>query len=377
MLNQREVDRLQAKIAELTGPDYNSYKPLVLKAGNPHDQRHLEQIVGDFNPVFHDQLKGQVKELLKIRHPEKKLSDEDLDDLFVEWAEKNDINSFGNYVYYPWSNKLIRLLGEEDFIELRTSRNKYKITAEEQARLRDKTVGVVGLSVGQSVALTIATERIAGKLRLADFDILELSNLNRIRTGLHNIGQSKVVTVAREISEIDPYIELELFQEGLTAENMDAFLGGPSGQIDLLMEECDSLPIKIQVRENARQKGIPVLMDTSDRGMIDIERFDLEPERPLLHGKAVESVKELADLAPDQHMKLLMSMVDFQNTSERLRYSYSEIGKSLTTWPQLASDVIAGGGFAAKIARHILLGEELKSGRYYIELPDELYSQKN
>ena len=45
-------------------------------------------------------------------------------------------------------------------------------------------------------------ERICGEIRLADFDILELTNLNRIRTGVHNLGLSKTYSVAREISEI-------------------------------------------------------------------------------------------------------------------------------------------------------------------------------
>ena len=57
-----------------------------------------------------------------------------------------------------------------------------------------------------------------------------------------------------------------------------------SGQLDLLIEECDSLEVKIRARIKARSLGIPVLMDTSDRGMVDIERFDLEPDRPIFHG---------------------------------------------------------------------------------------------
>jgi hypothetical protein len=64
---------------------------------------------------------------------------------------------------------------------------------------------------------------------------------------------------------------------------VDAFLveGGPA---DLLVEECDSLDIKLLLRERARAHRIPVVMETSDRGMLDVERHDLEPDRPILHG---------------------------------------------------------------------------------------------
>ena len=59
---------------------------------------------------------------------------------------------YGVWVHYPWSRRLVHLVREEEFIELRTSRNRYKITAEEQEALAVRAVGIVGLSVGQSAA---------------------------------------------------------------------------------------------------------------------------------------------------------------------------------------------------------------------------------
>lgn len=38
---------------------------------------------------------------------------------------------YGVWVYYPWSTRLVHLLDEAEFIELRTNRNKYKLTPEE------------------------------------------------------------------------------------------------------------------------------------------------------------------------------------------------------------------------------------------------------
>ncbi|MBX9449069.1 MAG: ThiF family adenylyltransferase [Taibaiella sp.] len=154
-----------------------------------------------------------------------------------------------------------------------------KITAEEQAILQNKTVGIVGLSVGQSIALTLAMERSCGELRLADFDTAELSNLNRIRTGISSLGLRKTVIAAREIAEIDPFLKVKIFSEGLTQENIDVFFDDGK-KIDLLVEVCDGLDVKVISRFKARSMGIPVVMDTNDRGMLDVERFDLEPETP-------------------------------------------------------------------------------------------------
>ncbi len=77
--------------------------------------------------------------------------------------------------------------------------------------------------------------------------------------------------------EIDPFLNIKIFNDGLHTGNMDEFfLGG--GKLDLFVEVCDGLDIKIESRYKARE-----LKDTcgngyqNDRGMLDAERFDLEP----------------------------------------------------------------------------------------------------
>src|SRR5690606_18884411 len=113
----------------------------------------------------------------------------------------------------------------------------YKITPEEQQVLAGKKVGVIGLSVGQSVSLTLAMERGLGELRIADFDELEITNLNRLRSGVQNLGLKKTVIVAREIAEIDPYLKVTCFHEGINNDNMESFLLD-EGKLDVLIDEC-------------------------------------------------------------------------------------------------------------------------------------------
>src|SRR5262249_28977285 len=140
-------------------------------------------------------------------------------------------------------------------------------------------------SVGQSVALTMALEGVGGSFRLADFDTLGLSNLNRLRAGVHDLGVNKAVLAARQLFDLDPYLDVQIFPNGITDAHLEAFCtaGGPPA---LLVEEWDALCAKVRRREEARHRRIPVVMDTSDRGMIDVERFDREPGRPLFHGLA-------------------------------------------------------------------------------------------
>lgn len=74
-----------------------------------------------------------------------------------------------------------------------------------------KTVGIVGLSVGRTIALALAMERIVGKLHIADADSIELSNLNRMSCSLFELGAPKWASTARAIAEIDPYLEVEVW----------------------------------------------------------------------------------------------------------------------------------------------------------------------
>ncbi|GAB3221796.1 ThiF family adenylyltransferase [Algoriphagus aestuariicola] len=347
--------------------------PMILDPNVDRDWEKIQKLRSDNYVTKVDAIDSQVSDLIKMTHPQTKLSQEEIEQRIEEFFEGKQRDRYGNWVFYPWKNTLVHLLPEREFIQVRTSRNKYKFTEEEQALMATKKIGVVGLSVGQSVAVCLAMERSFGELRIADFDTLELSNMNRIRTSVTNLGLRKTEIVVREISEIDPYLKIKVYSDGLTKENMEAFFNDGGG-LDLLIEECDSLPMKILSRLKAKSLGIPVLMDTSDRGMVDIERFDLDPRRPIFHGflSGFGEESELIDRLEENRGQLLMAILNFEKLSERARYSIQEIGKSITTWPQLASSVVMGGAMCAYFAKRILCGQISGSGRVYVDL-DEFF----
>ncbi|WP_461487399.1 ThiF family adenylyltransferase, partial [Pedobacter sp.] len=192
------------------------YKPLFLKLSNTADKAKFDELINNTQglQVF-DTIKEQVAELLRCLNPLIIFSPKEILEQTISKKLGNS-DEYGVWVYYSWSNKLVHLLDEEEFIIVRTNRNKYKITEEEQQLLATKKIGIMGLSVGQSVALTLAMERGFGELRIADFDELDLSNINRIRTGVQNIKLKKTVIVAREIAEIDPFLNVVCYHDGIT-----------------------------------------------------------------------------------------------------------------------------------------------------------------
>ena len=200
------------------------YAPIFLRLYKPSDKQDFNKLIEEGKISFiNDEIYGQLRELIKSQNPSIKIKDSDYEALISKHLQGKDIAEYGVWVYYPWNQRLVHLLDEDEFIEVRTNRNQYKITRSERSILSTKKIGIIGLSVGQSIALTLAMERGFGELRLADFDMLELSNLNRIRTPVHNLGLPKVIIAAREIAEIDPFLIVTCFFDGLTEENLDDF----------------------------------------------------------------------------------------------------------------------------------------------------------
>ena len=345
------------------------WKPIFFHCSTSDDLETLQALKSQKSIIqVNDTIRDQLTSLLLNENFNKHLSADDINHEINKRYNNNPPEYYGVWIFYPWSNRLIHTLNKNEFIKIRTNRNLYKISLLEQQVLATKKVGIVGLSVGQSIALILALERSIGQIRLADFDTLEISNMNRLRSGLHNLGVPKVYIAAREIFEIDPYLDVICYPEGITHNNINDFLLG-NGKLDLLVDECDSLEIKFELRYQARNNKIPVIMDTSDRGLLDIERFDLEANRPLFHGRIVELSKEtLIRMNPSEKLAAILKIVNYNHISERGRLSLNEIGKSLKTWPQIASSVNLGGSIGADTARRILLGEAVKSGRYYVDL---------
>lgn len=347
------------------------HKPKIFDLSKSNERLQLEELIKTNSQLYiHNQLNTQIFEYVKLSNPTMVDNESELKNKFYTFLKSTNLEEFGNWVFYPWNNNLVRTLPENEFVQVRTIRNKFKITQEEQDLLKNKCIGIVGLSVGQSVSLALAMERVAGSLRIADFDHLELGNMNRIRTGLHNIGLPKTILVAREVAEIDPFIDVECFHEGVTTENIDSFFDFKGKQLDILIDECDSIDVKIALREKAKMTKTTVLMDTSDRGMLDIERYDLNPELDLFHGLVTSDDLERLKFAKtaEEKVNIVGKILNVETMSVGLKNSMKEIGKTITTWPQLGTDVILGGAITAIMTRRILLNKSKVTGRFFIDL---------
>ncbi len=345
------------------------WQPQLFDASRRDHQRELAKLARRGARVSNPtNISRQLAELMECRDPSIKDNDTEKASRVASHLDGVPSQEYGVWVYYPWSHNLVQILPRAEFHEVRSSRNHYKVTEEEERILRACRVGIVGLSVGHSIAQVLAMEGCASEYRLADPDTISLSNLNRLPCPIGDIGVNKATLAARRMYEFDPYLTIGTFQQGIDEKTLDQFILD-GGKLNLLVEECDDLYMKVLIRERARVHRVPVIMETNDRGMLDIERFDLEPERPIFHGMLGNTrAEELRGLSSREKVPFVLKLLGEGNMSQRLAASLVEIDKTILSWPQLGSGAMLGGGVAGDTARRILTGELNTSGRFYVDV---------
>lgn len=138
------------------------------------------------------------------------------------------------------------------------SRNIGWVTQAEQAKLRKSRIAIAGLGgVGGSHLLTLTRLGI-GHFNISDFDDFDVQNLNRQAGAFMSfMGQPKIDTVARLARDINPEIDLRLFPQGITPQNIDEFLRDADVYVDGL--DFFVLPARRMVFAKCRERGIPAM----------------------------------------------------------------------------------------------------------------------
>lgn len=138
------------------------------------------------------------------------------------------------------------------------SRNIGWVTKTEQETLRHKRVAIAGMGgVGGAHLLTLARLGI-GSFHLADFDTFDLVNFNR-QTGasMSSLGRPKVEVMADLAREINPELEIKIFPEGVTEDNLSDFFTN----IDIYIDSLDffAFSTREMVFEACARLGIPAV----------------------------------------------------------------------------------------------------------------------
>lgn len=354
------------------------WRPQIFDLRKARDQRALARLF-QARKIHHasDDYEEQLREYFAVMNPAR-VYGADFEERFEQY--KTDVEKHtplwrhGRWAYFPWLSSLTHILEEDAFQTVRTARNRNLITTEEQEKFYHAVVGIAGLSVGNSVALTIVLQGGARHIKLADHDRLALSNTNRIRAGVQNLGLTKTEMTAREIYTINPYARVEIFPEGITRKNITRFFGG-ARPLDVVIDEIDNLAIKYLIRAHAQKRKVPLVMaaDNGDNVIVDIERYDKNPHTPFFHGRLGKtSYEELSKLDKFGIGRTITKHLGTENVTPRMLLSLQEMGRTIVSWPQLGGAAIINGAAVAYCVRKIATGQSLESNRALISLDEKL-----
>ncbi len=113
------------------------------------------------------------------------------------------------------------------------------------ARIRGACVGIAGAGgLGSAVAVALARLGI-GRLVIADFDVVEPSNLNRQQYFIDQVGLPKVQALRDNLARINPYVQVTVCNEKLTPHNTPAVFAG----VNVLVEAFDAADQKAMLVE--------------------------------------------------------------------------------------------------------------------------------
>ena len=125
-----------------------------------------------------------------------------------------------------------------------------------QAKLLDSKVLLIGAGgLGSPAALYLAAAGV-GTIGIVDFDVVDLSNLQRqvIHT-FDRVGQKKTASAKLSINALNPDIDVVAHDEMLTADNVARLIDG----YDVILDGTDTFETRYILNDAAVVAGIPVV----------------------------------------------------------------------------------------------------------------------
>jgi len=131
-----------------------------------------------------------------------------------------------------------------------------------QQKLLDATVLIIGMGgLGSPAAMYLAAGGI-GKLVIADYDIVEASNLQRqiIHTD-DRIGENKVDSAEQGIKALNPACEVEAINYQVDGDELKALIK----RVDIVLDCCDNFPTRFEVNRYCVETATPLVSGAAIR----------------------------------------------------------------------------------------------------------------
>ncbi|HYM82871.1 MAG TPA: molybdopterin-synthase adenylyltransferase MoeB [Candidatus Dormibacteraeota bacterium] len=131
-----------------------------------------------------------------------------------------------------------------------------EVGSEGQGRLIDSKVLLIGAGgLGSPAALYLAAAGV-GTLGIVDFDVVDVSNLQRqILHTTDRVGERKVESARKSIQALNPETKVVAHEEMLTTDNVERIIAG----YDVILDGTDTFETRYALNDAAVAAGIPVV----------------------------------------------------------------------------------------------------------------------
>ena len=148
-------------------------------------------------------------------------------------------------------------------------------SAQQQA-LKSKRVLVVGCGGLGSPAIAYLAAAGVGRLRLADADRVDVSNLQRqVIHRTPDVGILKTISAERFVNALNPHVDVEVYSERVAPENVMGILEG----VDIVLDGSDNVETRYCLNHACYESQIPyvygaVFRDEGECTIFDFSRGD-------------------------------------------------------------------------------------------------------
>ncbi len=131
-----------------------------------------------------------------------------------------------------------------------------EVGSEGQARLLSSRVLLIGAGgLGSPAALYLAAAGV-GTIGIVDFDVVDLSNLQRqVIHASDRVGEKKVESARRTLTALNPDVAVVAHEEMLVADNVDRLIAG----YEVVIDGTDTFETRYLLNDAAVAAGIPVV----------------------------------------------------------------------------------------------------------------------
>jgi len=244
-------------------------------------------------------------------------------------------------------------------------RNRGLIGELDQSKLSNARFLIAGCGSTGGAAVEPLVRAGAMRMVLVEPGRYELHNLNRQRATVDAIGHNKAQWLAKDARAINAYLEVDVNEEGVSAENVAALVGSADLIIDAIdVTSMQGLEAKCTLHEAAAAEKRPVISayDLAYRQYVSIS--DYRRSAPLLGGK-IDAVRKartpteaLAQLIPFRAIPYEL-LGEIERLQDEPNASISQLG--------CAADLF--GALVVPLAIELVADRPVKSS-YVLDLKD-------